>query len=194
LERAQGGLGIGLSIVRNLMAMHGGTVAASSAGLGRGSTFTLRLPAVAAPVREAAVAPEISEGDENPALRIVVIDDNRDAADMLAMMLGLDGHQTRVEYDPVAGLDTLRDFAADVVFCDIGLPQMDGYEVARRIKADTAHSQPILVALTGWGSQEDKNRAKAAGFNFHVTKPVAPEAVRALLHEVVAGPGPGSGW
>jgi CheY-like chemotaxis protein len=186
LERAQGGLGIGLSLVRRLMDLHGGSVSASSAGSDRGSTFTLRLPAiatgaVAAPTKQATA----QAGARN--VRVLVVDDNIDAADSLAVMLQLDGYDTRVEYSGEDALRTAEAFDPEVVVCDIGLPQMDGHEIARRLRADPRRAGTLLVAVTGWGSEEDKQRTQRAGFDFHLVKPVGLDSVQEILGRLEAG-------
>lgn len=186
LARAQGGLGIGLSLSRNLIEMHGGTLEARSPGIGQGSTFTLRLPrieAVAAQVRSSA-AGEVAKNDGSArALRVLVVDDNEDGADLLATMLGMMGHEPRIAYRGEEALELAAQFRPHVVFLDIGLPDIDGYEVARRLRADPRLADIRLAALTGWGSQEDKRRAHLAGFDHHFTKPVDAATVRELLLE-----------
>jgi len=180
LERAQGGLGIGLSLVRRLTQLHGGSVAASSPGNDQGSTFTLRLPAIALPATATLVKPAVAhDGHRN--IRVLVVDDNIDAADSLAIMLRLDGYDTRVEYSGEDALRTAEDFDPEVVVCDIGLPAMDGHEIAKRLRADPRRSGTVLVAVTGWGSEEDKQRTQRAGFNFHLIKPVALDSVQEIL-------------
>ena len=176
LDRSQGGLGIGLSIVKKLIAMHGGEVIASSAGAGRGSTFNIALPRVSAP----ASAPS----DHVPAvtgagLKVLVVDDNQDAADSLAMLLSLEGHAVKVIYDPREAIAQTPTFAPHVVLLDIGLPGMDGYEVARRLRA--AGLEARLVALTGYGQQQDIDRAMQAGFDAHIAKPVELVELEGLL-------------
>ncbi|MDB4933639.1 MAG: rcsC [Labilithrix sp.] len=182
--RAQGGLGIGLSLVRDLVKMHGGTVAAESPGVGHGSTFKVRLP-LAAPVRpvesSAGAAARDDARDDATTRRILVVDDNVDAAEMLAAMLDLRGHGTRVAHDGPDALVAAREVHPDVIFLDIGLPGMDGYEVARQLRADPAFAVTVLVALTGWGTEDDKRRAHEAGFDVHLTKPVAVDAVDAVV-------------
>ena len=183
LERAQGGLGIGLSLVRQLAQLHGGTVSASSAGNDQGSTFTLRLPAISLPAT-AAPAREVVVHNQPRNVRVLVVDDNTDAADSLAIMLRLDGYDTRVEYSGEGALRTAEDFDPEVVVCDIGLPRMDGHEIAKRLRADPRRSGTVLVAVTGWGSEEDKRRTQRAGFNFHLTKPVALDSMQQILGQL----------
>jgi CheY-like chemotaxis protein len=166
LDRSQGGLGIGLSVVRRLIEMHGGEVAARSGGPGLGSTFEISLPAIAAPV--GAVRPSASTGVLPK--RILIVDDNADAADSLALLLQLDGHQTEVVYCAKQGLERALSSRPDVVLLDIGLPEMNGYEVASKIRAMLPSAQ--LIALTGYGQAEDIRRALSVGFDAHVVKPV----------------------
>ncbi len=175
LDRAQGGLGIGLALVRRLAAMHGGTVEAQSAGAGQGSEFLLRLPAPAdgtevAPATDAAsVRPK---DDARARRRILVVDDNEDAAAGLSLLLELDGHDVRAAHDGAAALRVSEEFAPDIVILDIGLPGMDGYEVARRLRARPDGSHTTIIALTGYGLEEDRRRSFAAGFDHHVVKPI----------------------
>ena len=181
LERSHGGLGIGLALARGLMALHGGSIEARSEGPGRGSEFIVRL-ALAGPVQgdaptQAADAPGAPEG-----LRILVVDDNRDAAESLAMMLALGGHQTAVAHAGDEALRAAPSFGPDVVLLDIGMPGMNGYEVARHLRDIPACASAMLVALTGWGQEEDKRRAVEAGFDHHLTKPVDPEHLMQVLH------------
>ncbi|MCY1071504.1 PAS domain S-box protein [Nannocystis sp. RBIL2] len=183
-ERSQGGLGIGLSLVKQLVEMHGGTVEARSGGLDMGSEFTVHLP----------IAPSSSRPAEPPALaceavqgaghRVLVVDDNRDAALSLAEFLELIGCDTRVAHDGLEGLRLAAEFSPEVVFLDIGMPTMNGYETARRMRAEPWGEKPVLVALTGWGQEEDKARAREAGFDRHIVKPAAPEVLEALLAEL----------
>ncbi|WP_427911866.1 ATP-binding protein [Ramlibacter sp. MMS24-I3-19] len=181
LDRAQGGLGIGLYLVRSLVELHGGSISASSGGPARGSTFTLRLPclpAEAAPARiEAAPAGELVEDD----LRILVVDDNVDAADTLALMLGMEGCSTHTVHDGVQALQAARQFEPDVVLLDIGLPGLNGYEVAERLRRDARFADTVLIAITGWGAEQDRRRAQQAGFDHHLTKPVDVDVLRPLL-------------
>jgi signal transduction histidine kinase len=177
LDRSEGGLGIGLSVVQRLVAMHGGEVAAASPGAGRGSTFEIRLPLVEPPrqLTRSAVPSRIEPK------RLLVVDDNEDAATSLAELLRLDGHEALAVYSARAALAAVADFKPDVMLLDIGLPEMDGYEVARRVRA--AGSRVRLVALTGYGQTEDMQRTFAAGFDAHFVKPLDLLA----LEQLVAG-------
>jgi PAS domain S-box-containing protein len=179
LERAQGGLGIGLSLVRGLVELHGGSVVARSDGPGAGSEFTVRLPAAAAPRREqppGGVAPPSPAG-----CRIVAADDCRDAADSLAMLLRLMGNEVRTAGDGQEAVEVAEAFRPDVALLDIGMPRLNGYEVARRIREQPWGKDVFLVALTGWGQEEDRRRSQEAGFNSHLVKPVDPAALEQLL-------------
>jgi PAS domain S-box-containing protein len=173
LERSQGGLGVGLTLVQRLIMLHGGTVEAHSEGPGRGSEFVVRLPLHEEPaiVREAAVRPQVPAGS-GPARRILLVDDNRDAAQALRLLLEADGHEVRVAGDGASGLEMARAYRPEVVLLDIGLPKMDGYETARRIRSDPALESTILVAVTGYGQMHDRARASASGFHHHLVKPV----------------------
>jgi PAS domain S-box-containing protein len=179
--RSQGGLGIGLTLVKNLCEMHGGSVEARSAGLGRGSEFVVRLPLVAQDRRQPQEG--AGEGRQEPARssghRLLVVDDNRDAADSLAVLLRLQGHEVRVAHGGPAALEMTKGYAPDMVFLDIGMPGMDGYEVARRMRP--LLGGVVLVALTGWGTQEDRRRSAEAGFDHHLVKPVEPKALEGVL-------------
>ncbi|MGZ5848261.1 MAG: ATP-binding protein [Ramlibacter sp.] len=182
LDRAQGGLGIGLYLVRSLVAMHGGTVTASSPGPGLGSVFTVRLPCL--PAQPAAsAAQDLPSGAPAAAggLKILLVDDNVDAADTLALVLEMDGCHTRTVHDGPQALVAAREFAPDVVLLDIGLPGLNGYEVARRLRQDPRFVETVLIAITGWGAAEDRRRAQEVGFDHHLTKPIDLEALRPLL-------------
>jgi PAS domain S-box-containing protein len=180
-ERSQGGLGIGLALVRRLVELHGGTVTAHSAGVGLGSTFTVRLPLADAPAAAAPSTGPRDPAEAAPVFRVLVVDDNVDAAESLAALLELDGHQTRVAHDGDAALEQAREFRPEIVFLDIGMPGKDGYQVARELRGDPGHRDTMLVALTGWGAQDDRARTKSAGFDHHLTKPAELPAVEALL-------------
>jgi signal transduction histidine kinase len=180
LDRAQGGLGIGLSLVKTLIEMHDGSVEAASGGIDLGSTFTVRLPmALALPAEPP--APQAVAAVGSVRQRILVVDDNIDAAETMVMLLDLSGHDARAAFGGQQALDVAEDFHPDVVFLDIGLPGMNGYEVARRLQASPATASAKLIALTGWGTEEDIRKSKMAGFHAHLTKPIDPDAVDALL-------------
>jgi CheY-like chemotaxis protein len=181
VERGQAGLGIGLSVVRNLVSLHGGTVEARSSGFKQGSEFVVSLPIqdesgqAHAPLRR-------EPGRETPR-RIVVIDDNQDAAESLAMLLRLKGHDVQIAYDGPSGLALALGTAPECVLVDIGLPGMDGYEVAKRLRSHDRSRRTVLVALTGYGQQEDRARSRQAGFDHHLVKPVAQNVLEDVLRE-----------
>jgi CheY-like chemotaxis protein/two-component sensor histidine kinase len=179
-ERPQGGLGIGLSLVRNLVEMHGGTVEARSAGMKQGSEFIVRLPLMKQAAR-AGQPLRTQSGRETPR-RIVVIDDNLDAAESLAMLLRLKGHEVHVAYDGPSGVALVLKTSPECVLVDIGLPGIDGYEVAKRLRAKDTDGM-LLVALTGYGQNEDRIRSEQAGFDHHLVKPVAQSVLEDLLRE-----------
>jgi signal transduction histidine kinase/CheY-like chemotaxis protein len=179
--RSEGGLGIGLALVRGLVELHGGRVGARSDGPGRGSEFTVHLP-LADVGEQAAAAPVGDEVPDNPAVRrVLVADDNVDAADSLALLLELAGHQVRIAHDGRAALTAANEFRPDAVLLDIGMPEMDGYAVAREIRRTSWGQSMHLIALTGWGHDDDRQRALDAGFDWHLTKPVDPGDLTALL-------------
>ncbi len=185
LDRAQGGLGIGLSLVRKLMALHGGSVAAESTGLGRGSTFTVRLPAIGTvPAGSSTALAQPGGARGMRRLRILVVDDNSDAADALAMLLQTSGHEMRAAYSGTAALRLAGEFRPDVVLCDIGLPGIDGYAVASQLRGDPHFVSTVLVAVSGWGTEDVKRHARNAGFDFHLVKPVELESVNRILERL----------
>jgi CheY-like chemotaxis protein len=173
VDRAEGGLGIGLALVKSLVGMHGGTVIARSEGLGQGSEFIVRLPLDV----EVAATPRPERGAASTAARtrrrrVLGVDDNIDAAEMLGAALGQQGHHVVVVNDPVAALAAVEDFSPEVAVVDIGLPVMDGYELAGKLLAAPGARQCRLIALTGYGQEADKRRSKEAGFEMHLVKPV----------------------
>ncbi|MGV3719745.1 MAG: response regulator, partial [Actinomycetota bacterium] len=180
LDRSQGGLGIGLALTKKLVELHDGTITASSGGEGKGSEFRVALPLLIP--HNAALAADASPSESTRvARRVLIVEDNQDSADMLAMMLALAGHEVDVAHDGAAGVEMARSRRPDVVLLDIGLPRMSGYEVALEIRGDRTSAAPLLVAMTGYGQAEDKQRATETGFDRHLTKPVAPEELLAVV-------------
>lgn len=186
LDRAHGGLGIGLWMVRKLVELHHGTVEVASGGRGQGSRFTVSLPFIDAP----------SAGEEDPdnstqrdgshrAARILVVDDNQDGADLLAVLLRLDGHVVQAAHDGLAGLAAAQSFDPDIVLLDIGLPGLDGYSVARRLR-EVGGRRRCLIAMTGYGTDEDRQRTRDAGFDHHIVKPVEPAELNQLVARSLA--------
>jgi CheY-like chemotaxis protein len=170
------GLGIGLALVKTIVELHGGTVEARSPGPGQGSEFRFRLARVPAPLAEA--APPV-ESARRPRRKVVVADDNEDSADMMRELLEMDGHDVHVANDGHAAVELIGRVAPDAAVLDIGMPGLDGYEVARRVRAEGR--SVFLIAITGWGQEADRERAHAAGFDMHLTKPADPEEIRRLL-------------
>ena len=183
IDRAEGGLGIGLALVKGLVALHGGSVQATSPGLGQGSEFTIRLPRSVVVERHALGPhqPSSPVALAGPRGKVVIADDNRDAADSLKVLLELSGYDTFVAYDGQQALDLGTRELPRAFILDVGMPDMTGYEVARRIRQQAWGRNALLVAVTGWGQDDDKERAKAAGFDHHFTKPVDPQAVEQVL-------------
>ena len=187
LSRSQGGLGIGLTVVRSMVELHAGTVEARSGGLGRGSVFIVTLPrlehAVEAASTFASAAPAPTRA------RILLIDDNVDAGVILAMLLRLSGHEVAVALDGPRALEAFAEVRPQIVLCDIGLPGMDGYAVAARMRERGPGSMPVMIALTGYGGSKDRERALAAGFDHHLVKPADPEALLRLIDSAMLVPG-----
>lgn len=179
------GMGIGLALTRKLVELHGGSVRASSAGSGQGSTFRIELPAVAAAVIGHPAEDPSTRAVDGAGIRVLVVDDNRDAADTLGEMLAMSDFNVTTEYGGEAAVRAVQQGAPDAVLLDIGLPDIDGYEVCHRIRHLTLPRQPVVIALTGWGQDQDRDRATAAGFNAHLTKPAEPERILSLLHELL---------
>jgi len=189
LHKAQGGLGIGLSLVKQLVHLHGGNVHAQSAGIGQGSTFTVRLPLATAALATGVQPPPVVEpATQTRARRVLIVDDNVDAAESLGELMTMCGFQTRIAHDGPTALQLGRSFAPDVMVLDIGLPGMDGYELARCVRVDPHLRNAMLVALTGWGAEGDKQKSVSAGFDAHFTKPIDIEELERLLNSHFASP------
>jgi signal transduction histidine kinase/ActR/RegA family two-component response regulator len=184
LDRSQGGLGVGLTIARNLAQLHGGTIEATSGGLGRGSEFVVRLPALAPADRCRRDPVPASANRDAHGAHILIVEDNPDVAESLQMVLELLGHDVRCASDGVAGLTAARAERPDLMLIDIGLPGMDGYEVARTLRHDDGFRDVVLVALTGYGSDEDKARSFAAGYDHHLVKPINLDALKSVVRQV----------
>jgi signal transduction histidine kinase len=182
-DRSADGLGIGLTLARRLVEMHGGSIQVRSEGVGRGTEFIISLPIIArrppARVARPDAGHELAPFDR--ALRVLVVDDNQDAAEMLVAMLSAWGQETAIAFDGLAALDVGGAFRPDVVLLDIGMPAMDGYETAQRMRQRPWGEKAMIAAVTGWGQQADRDRSQAAGFDRHLVKPVAPPALKALL-------------
>lgn len=187
LERSASGLGIGLTLARNLLEMHGGTVEVQSDGVGHGSEFVVRLPLVT----ETQVRPRALEGSSKPipvvTRRILVVDDNRDSANSLAALLELTGNDAHIAYDGIEAVQAATTLRPDLILLDIGLPKLNGYDAARQIRQQPWGNNIMLVALTGWGQEEDRQRSKQAGFDHHLVKPVDPAALTKLLVSLPTG-------
>ncbi|HWM92754.1 MAG TPA: MEDS domain-containing protein [Thermoanaerobaculia bacterium] len=182
LDRSEGGLGIGLALVCRLVELHGGKVQAFSDGPGRGSELVVTLPVLrVGKVPQPASAEAPAESRPVPGRRVLVADDNRDAAESLGMLLELAGHEVRLAFDGQETLDAAGDFKPEVLLLDIGLPRMDGFEVAERLRKDSRHDGMLLVAVTGYGTDSDRNRGRSAGFDHHLVKPVDPIVLRDLI-------------
>jgi PAS domain S-box-containing protein len=180
--KAHGGLGIGLTLVKNLVEMHDGTVEARSEGLGKGSEFVVRLPISAQQLPKHPPEHGVSADFLPPSgHRLLIVDDNQDAALSLAMLLKLQGHEVRVAHSGPAALEMTKNYVPHAVFLDIGMPGMDGYDVARRLRQQPGLENVVLAALTGWGQREDRRRTAEAGFDYHLVKPPEPQAVEAVL-------------
>ena len=182
LDRSHGGLGIGLTLVKRLVEMHDGVVRAHSEGLGHGSEFVVELPIVAAmPAAEVTRNAPIDDQLSSNSLRILVVDDNQDSAQTLSMMLKLMGHQTATAFDGLMAVEIAAGYGPHLILLDIGLPKMNGYEVCRRIRQQPGGCEIFIVALTGWGQDEDRLRSEQAGFDLHLVKPVSVPALSELL-------------
>jgi len=185
-ERSQGGLGIGLTLVKRLIEMHGGSIEAISAGEGQGSEFIVRLPVVTG----SKVVPALAAGIESESprqRRILIVDDNRDSADSLAMLLEITGNKTYLAHDGMEAIEAIEKHRPEVVLLDIGLPKLNGHEVCRRLRAQSWGKEIVVIALTGWGQEDDRRKSEQAGFNGHLVKPVDYEKLLELLSELTNG-------
>jgi CheY-like chemotaxis protein len=180
LERSQGGLGIGLALVRRLVEMHGGSVEAHSEGQGRGSEFVVRLPMLIEQPKSKTPRATV-ERTPTTSHRVLIVDDNRDAATSLAVLLRMTGNETRTAHDGLEAVEVAATFRPDVVLLDIGLPKLNGHDACRRIRAQPWGKDMVLVALTGWGQDEDRRQSKDAGFDHHMVKPVDFAELMGLL-------------
>jgi CheY-like chemotaxis protein/two-component sensor histidine kinase len=189
LERSQGGLGIGLTLVKRLVELHGGSVEAFSEGAGRGSEFVVRLPALADTHQVPQQAEPTAHAHKATPRRILVVDDNHDGATSFAALLQIAGNETCVVHDGLEAVEAAERFRPDVVFLDIGLPTVNGYDACRRIRAGSWGKDVAVVAVTGWGRNEDRNKSSEAGFDAHMVKPVNFDAVMKLLASLPQTPG-----
>jgi CheY-like chemotaxis protein len=186
LDRSEGGLGIGLTLVKRLVALHGGAVSAHSEGPGRGSEFAIYVPALPQSALAAAPEPGGPVAPTHRRSRVLVVDDNRDSADTLAALLEAWGHEVRTLYDGPSAITAAAEFRPNVVLLDIGLPKMNGYEVAAHLRKSDNHRSMILVAFTGYGQDEDRRRVREAGFDHHLVKPLEPAVLEKILDSVIA--------
>jgi PAS domain S-box-containing protein len=184
LERSTGGLGIGLTLAKNLVELHGGTLEAYSAGIGQGSEFVVRLPILVEAPKLPQLEPAVGVPRVTTVRRVLVVEDNRDSIESLTMLLNLAGYETHAAKDGLEATEAAATFRPDVILLDIGLPKLNGYEVARKIREQPWGRGMVLVALTGWGQEEDRRRSQEAGFNHHLTKPVDPDTLSKLLARI----------
>jgi CheY-like chemotaxis protein len=184
-DLAQGGLGIGLTLVKRLAEMHGGSIEARSAGEGEGSEFVVRLPVLS----KATTAEQTQPADEpeSPHRRILIVDDNQDSADSLAMLLEITGNETYMAHDGIEAVEAIETHRPEVVLLDIGLPRLDGHEVCRRVREQPWGKEIVMIALTGWGQADDRRKSEEAGFNGHLVKPVDYDSLLELLSSLTNG-------
>jgi len=181
LERTRNGLGIGLTLAKNIVELHGGTIQVHSAGEGQGSEFVVRLPIMVEAPQSLPPEPTISEPKNTPSRRILVVDDNKDSAESLTILLSLVGNETQTAFDGLEAMESAATFKPELILLDIGLPKLNGYEVARKIREQPWGKKMVLVALTGWGQEEDRCRSRKAGFDHHLTKPIDLGSLKKLL-------------
>src|SRR6185436_8939859 len=182
-ERSQGGLGIGLTLVKRLTEMHGGSIEARSAGEGQGSEFIVRLPVLTREEVAAQHRPDVAS-ESRRQRRVLIVDDNRDSADSLAMLMQITGNQTYMAHDGVEAVEAVEKYRPEVVLLDIGLPGLDGHEVCRRVREQPWGKDIVVIALTGWGQEDDRRKSEEAGFNGHLVKPVDYDNLLLLLAEL----------
>jgi PAS domain S-box-containing protein len=182
LDRAEGGLGIGLTLVREIVRLHGGAVSVTSAGTGRGSEFTVRLPLLVHSAAEAESDGTLAVRPPTRGRRVLVVDDNRDSADSMAMVLGATGHEVRTAHDGPEALEVAAEYKPECVLLDIGLPGMNGYSVAERLRALPGCDQVVMIAMTGYGQEDDRRRSREAGFDHHLVKPVDFDVLTGILN------------
>jgi CheY-like chemotaxis protein len=188
LERSRGGLGIGLAVVRKLVELHRGSITVTSLGLGRGSEFTVRLPALEGNGPAGLEATERRPGETGtPSLRILVVDDNVDTATGMATLLQLAGHEVQVAHEGRAAVEVARTFRPRVLLLDLGLPGLSGYEVATQLRNEGCCRDSVFVAVSGYGQEQDRERSQAAGFDHHLAKPVDLESLRTVLAAIRRG-------
>jgi CheY-like chemotaxis protein len=181
LEKSQGGLGVGLTIVKRLVEMHGGSVSAHSAGPDTGSRFTVRLPVARTEAATTSASPVSNSAGRPQNRRILVVDDNHDSALTLAMLLKIMGHETQTAHDGVEAVSTAEQFRPELIIMDIGMPRMNGLDACRRIREQPWGKTITMVALTGWGQEQDQQRTREAGFDLHLVKPVQPAELNEVL-------------
>ena len=189
LERSQSGLGIGLTLVKRLVEMHGGRVEARSDGVGLGSEFIVRIP-ISEHTRQIVQVPTRSVVTTTTRRRILVVDDNIDSAQSLGSLLSMMGHEVRLAHDGLEALSAAEAFRPDVVMLDIGMPRLNGYEACRALRARPWAEEVRIIALTGWGQPRDRQRSLDAGFDLHLVKPVDPDALNSIMTPTVAAPSP----
>ncbi len=187
LDRSQGGLGVGLTVVRKVIEMHGGTTEAHSSGLGRGSEFIVRLPALRSPARQAKV-PAAKGAQPLQTWRVLVVDDNADSADSIAAILEASGHEVQVAYSAQKALEIAVEYQPDITLLDIGLPDIDGYQVAKHLRQIPELREMRLIAITGYGQESDRERSREAGFDEHMVKPVEWRKLEELLTSLMKRP------
>ena len=186
LDRAEGGMGVGLTVSRRLVELHGGRIEARSEGLGKGAEFIVRLPVPAQPIDAAVARPKAGHVEDR--IRVLLVEDNRDLADSFRILMETLGHEIHVAREAMAGLDAARARPFDMILVDIGLPGMSGYEVARRLRVEPVTAKALVVAVSGYGRDEDKRQARAAGFDHYLVKPIDPDALQNLLARVRRAP------